>query len=155
MFHEILKYKNEKRIYLNDKKVRNLNVHIVTNYTIQNPKQNIVLMNIILFLFIILKDIGSVDCWGRGEENWVDTGLVYKNYNDVKVYTKQDNFKIKILELKVKQLNMKGNNKMDDEIKLAKDIDDCPNCPLYQNDCAWWLDIWRRWFQLSLLVVLE
>lgn len=51
-------------------------------------------------VFVILKDIGSVDCWGRGEENWVDTGLVYKNYNDVKVYTKQDNFKIKILELK-------------------------------------------------------
>ena len=25
---------------------------------------------------------------------------------------------------------------MDDEIKLAKDIDDCSNCPLYQNDCA-------------------
>ena len=71
-----------------------------------------------------------VDCWGDGEENWVDTGLVYKNYNDVKVYTKQDNFKIKNFRIKVKQLNMKGNNKMDDEIKLAKDIDDCSNCHL-------------------------
>lgn len=25
---------------------------------------------------------------------------------------------------------------MSDEIKLAKDIDDCSNCPLYQHDCT-------------------
>lgn len=51
-------------------------------------------------IFIILKDIGSIDCWGRCESHWVDTDLIYKNYNDVKPYLSKDNFKVKIKELK-------------------------------------------------------
>ncbi len=49
-------------------------------------------------VFIIQESFVSPDCWGRPEEDWRDTKLIFKSYKNAKKYT-EPLYRIKIKEL--------------------------------------------------------